>query len=144
MPVAHKTYLKEMVHATRTMILERFLNNSVSELRGLLLLLPPAAAPPATTSHEDGAAERGDQDSGEEAVTEETEGGAEAEGKAGTEVEAMEDGKEGGEVGGGGPRGALEANDHAEALELAVDLLLHYGACHSPLTICHVTRTTHP
>ena len=41
MPRAHKAFLTQQVHETRALILERFFNLSVAELRGLLLVQPP-------------------------------------------------------------------------------------------------------
>ena len=74
----HKLRLKELTHSTRESILERFINSSVSDLRGLLSSEGTAAVIESVDQHSPT------------------------------------------------PRGKLNTSEHADALDLAVDLLMHH------------------
>ena len=108
MPSAHRAYLRQLVHDTRTTILERFISTSVRELRALLLSVPPPQDPP--------------KDAGQPPSD-----GGDAEG-ADPAAESVDAGADDGSTDGGAAadRPALNSTEHDEALELAVELLLHH------------------
>ena len=99
MPTAHRLHLKALTLQTREAILERFIQSSLTDLKALFLAIPPPPPPPEPAPAGGADGEGGDK-------------GGDAAAAAATPA---------------GPRlWRLNSSEHAEALELAVDLLLHH------------------